>query len=71
MKARISSFPLILLKQVPQGSDELFMHFVNLSAPGTRVQKSFFFETAGELRFFVLEKWGGPQQDPHSYGDQI
>jgi hypothetical protein len=70
MKARISSFPLILLKQVPQGNDELFMHFINLSAPGTRVQK-LLFETPGDLCFIVLENWGGPQHDPHSYTDQI
>jgi hypothetical protein len=37
MKARISSFRLVLLKEVPHGNDELFMDFINLSAPGTRL----------------------------------
>jgi hypothetical protein len=31
----------------------------------------FFFENAGELRFIVLKRKGGPQHDPHSYGDKI
>jgi len=31
----------------------------------------FFFENTGELRFIVLKRRGGPQQDPHSYEDQI
>jgi hypothetical protein len=31
----------------------------------------FFFENAGELCFIVLKRKGGPQYDPHSYGDQI
>jgi len=31
----------------------------------------FFFENAGELCFIVLKRKGGPQHDPHSYGDQI
>lgn len=30
MKARISSFRLVLLKEVPHGNDELFMDFINL-----------------------------------------
>ena len=29
---------------------------------------TFFFENEGELRFIVLKRIGGPQQDPHSYG---
>jgi hypothetical protein len=36
-----------------------------------RVIGIIFFENIGELCFIVLKRKGGPQQDPHSYGDQM
>jgi hypothetical protein len=40
MEARISSFFLVLLKQLPQGDDELLMDFINLSAPRNMISET-------------------------------